>query len=283
MARRYPFTLDPFQRVAIDCIESGESVLVSAHTSAGKTVCAEHAIAVALRSGARAIYASPIKALSNQKFRELQDIFGDVGLVTGDSTINEDASCLVMTTEVLRVMLYRGATTTREVKWVIFDEMHMLGSSDRGWVVEESLILLPDEARVVLLSATVPNALEVAEWVASLHGQPVHVVHTAQRPVPLKHYVCPLGGSGLYLVQQTAGGSEQFDEAQWQAAVGTLPTPKAKAAAADAAEAPLEPSTDPPDERKRRRANQIVQVARPRCHTCHVQTCHTHTCHMHMP
>ena len=122
LARTYDFPLDPFQQAAVSCIENGNSVLVCAHTSAGKTVCAEHAIAAALRDGQRAIYASPIKALSNQKYRQLHAAFGDVGLVTGDVTLSEDASCLVVTTEVLRAMLYRGATAMREVKWVIFDE-----------------------------------------------------------------------------------------------------------------------------------------------------------------
>ena len=126
-ARTFPFELDPFQRAAVACIEREESVLVSAHTSAGKTVCAEYAIGAAIRDGGRAVYASPIKALSNQKYREFTGAFGgDVGLITGDVTISEEASCLVMTTEILRSMLYRGSTLVREVKWVIFDEIHML-------------------------------------------------------------------------------------------------------------------------------------------------------------
>lgn len=99
-AKEYPFTLDPFQRESVECLERGQSVLVSAHTSAGKTVVAEYAIAMALRDGQRVIYTSPIKALSNQKYRELTDQFQDVGLMTGDITINPSASCLVMTTEV---------------------------------------------------------------------------------------------------------------------------------------------------------------------------------------
>ena len=117
-ARTWPFELDGFQRRAVACIDKTESVLVSAHTSAGKTVCAEYAIATALRDGQRVVYTSPIKALSNQKFRDLQEIFSDVGLMTGDITINPQASCLVMTTEILRSMLYRGSELVREVKWV---------------------------------------------------------------------------------------------------------------------------------------------------------------------
>ncbi|KAF9429148.1 ATP-dependent RNA helicase mtr4 [Entomortierella beljakovae] len=128
--RSYPFTLDPFQKLATYSIERGESVLVSAHTSAGKTVVAEFAIATSLRGKQRVIYTSPIKALSNQKYRELLEEFGDVGLMTGDVTINPSASCLVMTTEILRSMLYRGSEVMREVSWVIFDEIHYM--RDKG-------------------------------------------------------------------------------------------------------------------------------------------------------
>jgi len=117
-ARVYPFTLDPFQEVSIASIERNESVLVSAHTSAGKTVVAEYAIAQCLKNNQRVIYTSPIKALSNQKYREFNADFGDVGLMTGDVTINPTASCLVMTTEILRSMLYRGSEIMREVAWV---------------------------------------------------------------------------------------------------------------------------------------------------------------------
>lgn len=129
-AREYPFVLDPFQRWSIAAIERNESVLVSAHTSAGKTVIAEYAIAVSLRNKQRVIYTSPIKALSNQKYRELQAEFSDVGLMTGDVSINPSASCLVMTTEILRNMLYRGSEVMREVAWVVFDEIHYM--RDKG-------------------------------------------------------------------------------------------------------------------------------------------------------
>ena len=193
-AKTYKFELDPFQKAAVACIERDESVLVSAHTSAGKTVCAEYAIATSLRETQRVLYTSPIKALSNQKYRELKETFGDVGLITGDVTIAEESSCLVMTTEVLRVMLHRGSATVREIKWVIFDELHLIGSPDRGWVVEEALILLPHAVRFVLLSATVPNAFELAEWVAGLHGQPTHVVQTAARPTPPVWSICIAAG-----------------------------------------------------------------------------------------
>ena len=125
-ARSWPFKLDPFQQVSIASIERNESVLVSAHTSAGKTVVAEYAIAQCLKNNQRVIYTSPIKALSNQKYREFSADFGDVGLMTGDVTINPTATCLVMTTEILRSMLYRGSEIMREVAWVIFDEVHYM-------------------------------------------------------------------------------------------------------------------------------------------------------------
>ncbi|KAF4748720.1 ATP-dependent RNA helicase mtr4, partial [Perkinsus olseni] len=147
-------------------------VLVSAHTSAGKTTVAEYAIAMSMRDNQRVIYTSPIKALSNQKYRDLADEFGsDVGLMTGDVTINPNASCMIMTTEILRSMLYRGSDVCREVKWVIFDEVHYMRDRDRGVVWEETMILLPDTVRFVFLSATIPNAREFAEWICRIKHQ----------------------------------------------------------------------------------------------------------------
>ncbi len=199
-ARTYPFSLDPFQKLAVGCIERNESVLVSAHTSAGKTVVAEYAIATALRDKQRVIYTSPIKALSNQKYRELQETFGDVGLMTGDVTINIEASCLVMTTEILRSMLYRGSEVMREVSWVVFDEIHYMRDKERGVVWEETLILLPDTVKHVFLSATIPNARQFARWICQIHKQPCHVVYTNYRPTPLQHYLFPSSADGIYLV-----------------------------------------------------------------------------------
>ncbi|KAK7920212.1 hypothetical protein PG985_008234 [Apiospora marii] len=164
-ARTWPFTLDPFQRLSISSIERDESVLVSAHTSAGKTVVAEYAIAHCLKQNTRVIYTSPIKALSNQKYREFNEAFGDVGLMTGDVTINPTASCLVMTTEILRSMLYRGSEIMREVAWVVFDEIHYMRDKSRGVVWEETIILLPDKVRYVFLSATIPNAFQFADGI----------------------------------------------------------------------------------------------------------------------
>ncbi|KAL2912079.1 ATP-dependent RNA helicase mtr4 [Polyrhizophydium stewartii] len=218
-ARTYPFKLDPFQQTSITSIERGESVLVSAHTSAGKTVVAEYAIAKSLRDKQRVIYTSPIKALSNQKYRELLQDFGDVGLMTGDVTINANASCLVMTTEILRSMLYRGSEVMREVAWVVFDEIHYMRDKTRGVVWEETLIMLPDKVRFVFLSATIPNAMQFAEWICKIHNQPCHVVYTDYRPTPLQHYLFPSGGEGIYLAVDE---KSVFREDNFQKAIATL-------------------------------------------------------------
>ena len=133
MAKSYTFDLDPFQKISVACLERNESVLVSAHTSA----VAEYAIAMAFRDKQRVIYTSPVKALSNQKYREFNQEFEDVGLMTGDVTISPNASYLVMTTEILRGMLYRGSEVLKEVAWVIFDEIHYMKDRERGVVWEE--------------------------------------------------------------------------------------------------------------------------------------------------
>ncbi|KAG7201588.1 hypothetical protein KM043_004332 [Ampulex compressa] len=218
-AKEYKFVLDPFQKEAILCIENNQSVLVSAHTSAGKTVVAEYAIACSLREQQRVIYTTPIKALSNQKYREFFEEFKDVGLITGDVTINPTASVLIMTTEILRNMLYRGSEVMREVGWVIFDEIHYMRNKERGVVWEETLILLPDNVHYVFLSATIPNARQFVEWVSHLHKQPCHVVYTDYRPTPLQHYIFPAGGDGIHLVVDETG---QFKEENFNRAMACL-------------------------------------------------------------
>lgn len=161
--------------------------------------------------------------------------FGDVGLMTGDVTINPSATCLVMTTEVcvvhshpltgsetlqiLRSMLYRGSEIMREVAWVIFDEIHYMRDKERGVVWEETIILLPDTVRYVFLSATIPNAMQFAEWICKSHDQPCHVVYTDFRPTPLQHYLFPAGGEGIYLVVNEKG---EFREDNFSKAMGTL-------------------------------------------------------------
>ncbi|XP_022959042.1 DExH-box ATP-dependent RNA helicase DExH9-like [Cucurbita moschata] len=218
-AKVFPFSLDPFQSEAIKCLETGESVMVSAHTSAGKTVVALYAIAMSLRNKQRVIYTSPIKALSNQKYREFKEEFSDVGLMTGDVTIEPNASCLVMTTEIWRSMQYKGSEITREVAWIIFDEVHYMRDRERGVVWEESIVMAPKNARFVFLSATVPNAKEFADWVAKVHQQPCHIVYTDYRPTPLQHYIFPSGGEGLYLVVDERG---HFREDSFQKALNAL-------------------------------------------------------------
>jgi antiviral helicase SKI2 len=189
MARTWPFELDIFQKEAVYHLESGDSVFVAAHTSAGKTVVAEYAIALAAKHMTKAIYTSPIKALSNQKFRDFKNVFDDVGILTGDVQINPEASCLIMTTEILRSMLYRGADLIRDVEFVIFDEVHYVNDLERGVVWEEVIIMLPDHVTLILLSATVPNTYEFASWVGRTKKKNIYVISTPKRPVPLEHYL----------------------------------------------------------------------------------------------
>uniref|UniRef100_A0A383WJ44 Helicase ATP-binding domain-containing protein n=1 Tax=Tetradesmus obliquus TaxID=3088 RepID=A0A383WJ44_TETOB len=228
-AREYPFQIDPFQQTAINALEAGHNVLVAAHTSAGKTVVAEYAFAMGLRDRYRVVYTSPLKALSNQKYRELSQEFGDVGLMTGDVTINPGATCLVMTTEILRSMLYRGAEVVREVGLLVYDEVHYLRDAERGVVWEESIILAPKGCRMAFLSATIPNSAEFAGWVAATHGSPVHVVYTEYRPTPLQHYLFPAGAEGLFMVVDERG---VFRDDNFQAAVAALQDSTAAAATA---------------------------------------------------
>ncbi|KAF2178874.1 antiviral helicase [Zopfia rhizophila CBS 207.26] len=189
MAREWPFELDTFQKEAVYHLENGDSVFVAAHTSAGKTVVAEYAIALAAKHMTKAIYTSPIKALSNQKFRDFRLTFDDVGILTGDVQIRPEASCLIMTTEILRSMLYRGADLIRDVEFVIFDEVHYVNDLERGVVWEEVIIMLPEHVTLILLSATVPNTYEFASWVGRTKKKDIYVISTPKRPVPLEHYL----------------------------------------------------------------------------------------------
>jgi len=209
--QNFPFELDEFQKKSIICLENKESVLVSAHTSAGKTVVAQYAIAMAKRDHQRVIYTSPIKALSNQKYRDLKELFGDVGLMTGDVTRNENASCIVMTTEILRNMLFKGNEITKEIAWVIFDEVHYMRDRERGVVWEETIILLSNKINYVFLSATIPNAREFGMWITKLKKQPCNVVYTSFRPTPLKHYLFPVenDNSNLFLVLDSQNVSKK--------------------------------------------------------------------------
>ncbi|KAK8871347.1 hypothetical protein M9Y10_007068 [Tritrichomonas musculus] len=187
MAIDFKFKLDEFQARSIYRLERKECVFVSAPTSAGKTVVAEYAIALCNKHKMRTIYTSPIKALSNQKYREFLVKFGEVGIITGDVSINTEASILIMTTEILRLMLYRGADILRDVECVIFDECHYIANEERGVVWEESIILMPPDINMVFLSATIPNYLELASWISRTKERPVYVEIRLDRPIPLSH------------------------------------------------------------------------------------------------
>jgi ATP-dependent RNA helicase HelY len=184
------FVLDPFQIQALEALDAGESVLVSVPTGAGKTVVAEHAVRLALAAGERAFYTTPIKALSNQKYADLVAEHGgaNVGLLTGDRVVNGDAPAVVMTTEVLRNMIYAGSSALDRVRFVVLDEVHYLQDAYRGPVWEEVIIHAPQHIRLVCLSATVSNARELAEWIASVRG-PTATVLSDHRPVPLDHHL----------------------------------------------------------------------------------------------
>ncbi|MDP9241556.1 MAG: DEAD/DEAH box helicase [Actinomycetota bacterium] len=188
-ASRYPFPLDDFQLKAIEALSDGESVLVAAPTGSGKTVVAEFAVERALEGGGKAFYTTPLKALSNQKFGDFVARYGAprVGLLTGDNSINADAPVVVMTTEVLRNMLYEQSRTLEGLGSVIMDEVHYLQDPYRGAVWEEVLIHLPLSVSVVCLSATISNAEQFGEWIGTLRGT-TRVVIEERRPVPLEHH-----------------------------------------------------------------------------------------------
>lgn len=188
-AKTYSFKLDPFQKQAILHMEKFCNVFVAAHTSAGKTVVAEYAIAMARRSMTKVVYTSPIKALSNQKYRDFTLEFGDVGLITGDVQVNTDSSCLILTTEILLQMLDNGSDLIRDLEWAIFDEVHYVNDEERGHVWERIFIMLPEHVNLVLLSATVPNVIKFAEWLGRIRKKPTVVITTIKRPVPLEHYL----------------------------------------------------------------------------------------------
>ncbi len=182
----YTFPLDGFQVRALDALDEGESVLVAAPTGSGKTVVAEYAIDAAVADGKRAFYTAPVKALSNQKYHDLVDRLGpqQVGLLTGDNSINGDAPVVVMTTEVLRNMIYARSHGLRDLAAVVLDEVHFLQDTYRGPVWEEVIIHLPSHVRLVCLSATVSNAHELADWISTVRG-PTKAILEDRRPVRL--------------------------------------------------------------------------------------------------
>ncbi|WP_106813841.1 DEAD/DEAH box helicase [Microbacterium timonense] len=200
------FTLDPFQIEGCRALEEGRSVLVAAPTGAGKTIVGEFAVHLAMREpGDKAFYTTPMKALSNQKFRELQEVYGpeEVGLLTGDTNINGNARVVVMTTEVLRNMLYADSPALRGLRYVVMDEVHYLADRFRGAVWEEVIIHLAPSVRLVSLSATVSNAEEFGDWLDTVRGD-TEVIVSETRPVPLEQHVL-VRGDLLPLFDDRAG------------------------------------------------------------------------------
>ena len=184
------YRLTAFQRKAVDAIRSGANVLVSAPTGAGKTLVAEYAMEDAVLRGRRCVYTAPIKALSNQKYRDFRDDPQvDVGIMTGDVTIHPTAQVLIMTTEILRNAIFESPDLLQNVEYVIFDEIHYLDDRERGSVWEESLIFLPPEVRLICLSATISNVDEIGSWLREIRPQELEVIHSDKRPVPLSHWV----------------------------------------------------------------------------------------------
>jgi len=177
---------DKFQQEAIDFINQGHSVIVSAPTGAGKTAIAEHIINDAIQKNIGVIYTAPIKALSNQKFRDFQKTFTDhIGILTGDVSINPQAPILIMTTEIFRNKILDEPASLDKYSWIIFDEIHYIDNPERGTVWEESLIFLPKHMKLLGLSATIPNIEQFAKWIESIHDKSVKTVIEEKRPVPL--------------------------------------------------------------------------------------------------
>ena len=190
----FPFELDEFQKEACQIIDNGESVVVCAPTGAGKTVIAQHAINNALKENVRIFYTTPLKALSNQKFYDFCEQYGqdNVGLLTGDTSINRNAQIVIMTTEVFRNMLYGTnfgavADNLKDVRYVVLDEVHYMNDEQRGTVWEESIIYCPTNIQIIALSATVANCQELTDWINTVHSK-TKLVNTDFRPVPLRFY-----------------------------------------------------------------------------------------------
>ncbi|RME75075.1 MAG: DEAD/DEAH box helicase, partial [Planctomycetota bacterium] len=198
------YKLDRFQREALQAVRAGDHVLVSAPTGCGKTLIAEYAIEQALERGERIIYTAPIKALSNQKFRDFGAMYGaKVGIMTGDVTINPGAQALIMTTEIFRNTIFDDPSRLADVRYVIHDEVHYLDDPDRGTVWEESIIFSPPEIRFIGLSATISNLDQLAGWIREIRPGRLRVVRENRRPVPLHLQIW--NGERAYDIAQLKG------------------------------------------------------------------------------
>ena len=189
----FPYELDDFQKHACYKISCNESVLVCAKTGVGKTVPAIYGIHHNLKKNMKVVYTTPIKSLSNQKYKELSDKFSSVGIMTGDIKFNPTAQCIIMTTEILRNILYNGSTNNNdicidEISCVIFDEVHYINNVDRGIVWEECMILLPVRITMILLSATIDKPEDFASWLGDLKKKPINLITKNKRIIPLTHY-----------------------------------------------------------------------------------------------
>ena len=219
----FPFPLDEFQLQAIAALNQGHSVVVSAPTGSGKTLVGEYAIYRALAHGQKVFYTTPLKALSNQKLRDFREQFGDqnVGLMTGDLSVNREASIVVMTTEIFRNMLYAEADSSddplADVEAVVLDECHYMNDTQRGTVWEESIIHCPPSVQLVALSATVANAGQLTDWIEKVHG-PTTLVVSDYRPVPLQFSFC--SAKGLHPLLNEAGTGLHPNCKVWRAPKG---------------------------------------------------------------
>ena len=240
LATAFPFPLDPFQKHAIKAIHEGHNVLVTAKTGSGKTMVGEYLIHHCLKRGQRVFYTTPIKSLSNQKFHDLKQIFPSVGIMTGDIKYRPDADVLIMTTEILRNLLYKEGTMTQNLGLtgqislerlggVVFDEVHYINDRERGKVWEETMILLKPDVQQVLLSATIDHPELFASWLADLKQKYVYLLSTSYRIVPLSHHVfvgCSSGTKTQLQPQLLMDNKEIFYEEtykkwlDWRAAKG---------------------------------------------------------------